>query len=212
MTSLALALEGDSQLAGFGFSANNRAILAWQLALAFTDNRMIGFTNFAVNSSVIEGQAPDITLRGSAVDAWYDTRKGNSCLFLYAGTNDLYFGLHSGGAGIGSNTFDKLTDYCATRKAACPGLKIVVATCLSRSNAGTPAGYNVQRAALNALIRAGHSSFDAVADFAANAFIGYDGAETDTNYFQPDLVHLGAGGHVICGPIAKVAIFAVFPS
>jgi hypothetical protein len=49
-------------------------------------------------------------------------------------------------------------------------------------------------------------------DFAANAFIGYDGAETDTNYFQGDLVHLGAPGHAICGPIGKAAIFSVFPS
>jgi hypothetical protein len=210
MMPLALALEGDSQLAGFGFSANNRSILAWQLDLAFTDNRMIGFTNFAVNSSVIEGQAPDITLRGSAVDAWYDTRKGNSCLFLYAGTNDLYFSLHSGGQGIGSNTFDKLTAYCAARKAACPGLKIVVATCLSRSNGGTPAGYNAQRAAFNRLIRAGHTSFDGVADFAANPLIGYDGAETDTTYFQGDLVHLGAGGCAVAGPIAGAKIVSVF--
>jgi hypothetical protein len=83
-----------------------------------------------------------MTLRGSAVDAWYDARKGNCCLGIFAGTNCLYFSLHGGGSG----TFDVLTAYCAARKAACPGLKIAVGTCLSRSNGGTPAGYNAQRA------------------------------------------------------------------
>jgi hypothetical protein len=56
MTSLALALEGDSQTFGFGFSANSRSIWPWQMDLAFTDNRMIGFTNFAVNSASSRGR------------------------------------------------------------------------------------------------------------------------------------------------------------
>jgi lysophospholipase L1-like esterase len=91
------------------------------------------------------------------------------------------------------------------RKAASPGLKIVLATVLPQ----TTSGFNTFRDTVNASIHADNSYYDALADFAANATMGCDSCAASSTYFS-DGEHPTAAGHAILGPIARAAIQSVW--
>jgi lysophospholipase L1-like esterase len=185
-----LAFEGDSITdPTTGVSAPSKYYYVAQSAIApFPQG-----ANDAVSGS---GMAA-VTSRAATVDTWFAPITGPKVLFLFIGAND---------AGDGVTTFvANVKSYCLARKAASPGLKIVLATLLPQ----TVSGFNTFRDAVNALIYADNSYYDAVADFAANSTMGCDACAASTIYFS-DGEHPTPAGHAILGPIAQAAIQSVW--
>ena len=148
--------------------------------------------NDAVSGSSI---ATAIT-REATVDSWFAPVTGLKVLFLFLGANDM---------GEGASGFvASVKSYCLARKAASPGLKIVLATVLPQ----TTTGFNAFRDAVNPLIHADPSFYDAIADFAADPTMGCDSCAANTTYFS-DGEHPTIAGHAILGPIAAAAIQSV---
>ena len=139
-----------------------------------------------------------VLARASTIDSWFSGITGTKVLMIFLGANDM---------GDGASTFEaNLKAYCLARKAASPGLKVVVATLLPQ----TASGFNAFKDAVNTLIYADHSFYDALADFAANATMGCDTTcAANTTYFS-DGEHPTAAGHAILGPIAQAAIQSVW--
>ncbi len=122
------------------------------------------------------------------------TNYPTSVVVVWGGTNDLY------GGATPAATLTSLKACCASYKSA-GWTKVVIGTCLPRSNGGTPVGFEANRQTLNAAIRAEVSPpWDAIADVGADATIGAPGASANTTYYA-DLVHLTRAGDAIAAPI-----------
>jgi lysophospholipase L1-like esterase len=152
--------------------------------------------NFAVGGSGLA----NLVTRAAAVDAEFATASltGHKVLMVFDGANDAQ--------GLGATTFvANLKSYCLARKAATPGLRIVVATLLPQ----TTSGFNAVRNAVNPLIRADSSYYDALADFAADGTMGCDACSANVTYFS-DGEHPTAAGHALLAPIAQAAIQSIW--
>jgi hypothetical protein len=103
---------------------------------------------------------------------------------------------------IGANGIPTIADletYWQALKTA--GAKVVACTVLPREDAGDGGtAFNAARATLNTQIRASTVP-NAVADLAADASIGVNGAPTAGTYYQADKTHLNAAGHAIAQTI-----------
>lgn len=149
------------------------------------------------NDAVSGSNVASLISRAPTVDSWFSGISGFKVLYVFVGANDQ---------GDGASTFvANLKSYCLARKAATPGLKIVLATVLPQ----TTAGFNTFRDAVNPLVKADPSFWDAIADFAANATMGCDSCAANTTYYS-DGEHPTAAGHAILAPIAKAAIQSVW--
>jgi len=149
------------------------------------------------NDAVSGSNVSNLMTRAPTIDSWFSLVSGLKVLYVFIGANDQ---------GDGASTFvANLKSYCLARKAASPGLKIVLATLLPQ----TTSGFNVFRDAVNPLIKADSSFWDAIADFAANPTMGCDSCAANTTYFS-DGEHPSAAGHAILGPIAMAAIQSVW--
>jgi len=149
------------------------------------------------NDAVSGSSIATVTSRSATIDSWFAPITGTKVLFLFVGANDLSDGVTTFVANVKT--------YCLARKAASPGLKIVLATLLPQ----TASGFNTFRDAVNAAIHADNSYYDALADFAANATMGCDACAASTTYFL-DGEHPSPAGHAILGPIAQAAIQSVW--
>jgi hypothetical protein len=116
----------------------------------------------------------------------------------WGGTNDL-----AGGA-TAAATFANLQTYVNARLAV--GWSVVVVTCIDRGDVNI----NVPRAAYNTLIRAAYGGGAvprvALADAAANANIGANGANANLTYFDAGGVDLTPVGYAIVAQVVAVAI------
>lgn len=190
---LNIVTEGDSLTAGEGASAGND----WPAQLETLLGEPITLTNFAVGGSTLTNE---LAARAGDVDAALvqDAWTLNVCL-PWAGTNDMKaLGL------TGADTYDLYLAYCQARQSA--GYKVVAFTVLPRSGATVPAGFETERQAFNALVRANWATFaDALADVAADYRIGDAGDEWGSVYFS-DGVHMTDRGYAL---IARMADFAV---
>jgi lysophospholipase L1-like esterase len=149
------------------------------------------------NDAVSGSSVATVSSRSATIDSWFAPISGPKVLFLFIGANDM---------GDGATTFAaNLKAYCLARKAASPGLKIVLATLLPQ----TASGFNAFRDTVNGSIHADSSYYDALADFAANATMGCDACAANTTYFL-DGEHPSPAGHAILGPIARAAIQSVW--
>jgi hypothetical protein len=114
-------------------------------------------------------------------------------------TNDVFFGASA------NTAYSNIVQYSLSRRAV--GWKVVAFTFLSRSNSGTPVGFNATRATVNARIRQNWRTWaDALCDVAADPRIGPDGAETQPAFFDGSLVHLNTLGMSIVAQLALNAI------
>lgn len=187
-----LVWEGDSQT--IGTAGGGTTLPAHVLAL---------LSSAPSSSTVVaasgETLADIATEASSEVDSLFDPDQ-RSILVLWAGTNDIFFGAS------GATTYGRLVTYCEARKAAHPAWKIVVLTCLPRSQDGTPVGYETARQTYNASTLAGYADWcDALVDIAADARIGDAGDSDDPTYYD-DLVHLNDAGRAIVAELVAAAI------
>lgn len=105
----------------------------------------------------------------------------------------------------------QIAAYCDARRAANPGIKIVVATILPRdSDADSGAAFNAGRATHNAAVRTWVGIHcDAITDGGGDPNIGPDAAALSTTFYNADHIHPNHAGHQIYGPIAAAAINSI---
>jgi lysophospholipase L1-like esterase len=185
-----LAFEGDS------ITDPTTGVVAASKYYYVAQSAMAPFPQGA-NDAVSGSSIATVSSRSATVDSWFAPIAGVKVLFLFVGANDQ---------GDGASPFvASVKAYCLARKAANPGLKIVLATLLPQ----TTSGFNTFRNTVNASLHADNSFYDALADFAANPTMGCDSCAANVTYF-PDGEHPSIAGHAILGPIAQAAIQAVW--
>lgn len=195
MSALYIVTEGDSLTTGNGIGGFSP--YPWQLALLYTDNRMVSVSNMATTGNTLADMAAQAA---SQVDPCFDSRKGRNVACLWGGTNDMYSGVAGDFSGAGA--YGRLVTYCQARQSA--GFKVAVLNCLPRQNAGVPAGFETQRGIFNASIAANWRTFaDALVDVAADSRLQ---DPTNATYFNPDLVHLTAAGYAIVAALVKAQV------
>ncbi|MEP0873613.1 SGNH/GDSL hydrolase family protein [Trichocoleus desertorum AS-A10] len=196
-----------------GFRATNADTNFPGQCLSSLGSEWHGF-NFGVDGQITPNMTADAAVQ---VDSLKRAELTKDVVVAWEATNDLFFGASA------ATAFSNLKAYCQARKAA--GFKVVVLTVLPRSSAGTPAGYEAARQALNSSLRAdfnvasgstnvllpapGIAYADALADVAADTRIGDAGDEANATYYFADLVHLNNTGYGIVAAIAKDAVLAV---
>jgi lysophospholipase L1-like esterase len=114
----------------------------------------------------------------------------NNIVCFAGGTNDLQ------GTDSASTTYSRIVTYCQARQAA--GWKVIVSTITPRSDAGTPADFDMQRQSLNTSIRSNWATFaNGLADIGGDATMGISGDEANTQYYNGDLVHHSPNGYAV---------------
>jgi lysophospholipase L1-like esterase len=193
--------DGNSLTAGTGATGGNTYPAQLAALIGGGQNMDVLARNFGVG-----GQRTDQMIADAAtqIDALYNSeRKFNVCVAFE--TLNYWTALVSGSLG-GSYTGRQASDKCLgdyfeyldARKAA--GLKTVAATLQPTTaySVGTVANES-ERADINTAIRNGEDHYDALADFAANAYL-----EDRANY--PDGTHLDNAGYGVMAGILKAAI------
>ena len=139
----------------------------------------------------------------------YEAGKTNVAT-IWLGTNDMQLS-----SAAPATVWANLQTVCNAFKAAHPDWQIILGTIIPRTDGvftppvGYPPGttFDDVRDELNGLIRAGYAAIaDGIADLAANADIGADGASNSTAYFNADKVHLNDAGHGVAAGIWQAAI------
>lgn len=195
MSALYALAEGDSLTVGNGTSG--WSVYPLQLALLYTDNRMISLPNVATGGETL---ADMTTEYATQIKPEYDSRKGSNVLLLWGGTNDMARGV--GGDFSAASAYARLVSYGQTAQA--DGFKMVAFTILPRQDVGTPAGFEAERLIFNADVRANYLTFaNALADVAADSRLQ---DPTNATYFNADLVHLTAAGYAVVAGIVKTAV------
>lgn len=92
-----------------------------------------------------------------------------------------------------SVAYGRLQTYWALCRAT--GFRVIAVTLPAGAPSGSTNPYNTYRNALNTQILSNPSLYDAVARPDLNANIGQDGDQTNTTYFNADLLHLTTAGY-----------------
>jgi lysophospholipase L1-like esterase len=125
---------------------------------------------------------------------------------LWEITNDLKSGFSAMVA------FDNVCKLAARIRTACPRAKIIVGTCLPRTETGTPADFEANRQLVNGWMLQGRyipSLWDGVADLGGNATIGAVGASDNTTNYASDKVHLKEAGYTVAESVWEAAVLSV---
>lgn len=126
-------------------------------------------------------------------------------LIVWEISNDL-----SGTSQTDTAAYANIKTYCQARVSA--GWKVIVCTCLPRTQSGINANFETYRLSVNASINANAVSegwASAVADIGGDATIGVTGASDNTTYYKTDKVHLTTAGHAIAKGYITTALNAV---
>jgi lysophospholipase L1-like esterase len=166
----------------------------WQSYVTTTETFSI--VNVAVSGRTLQQMQEASFL---SVDKATSTKNRRNVVTIFGGTNNFFFGQTL------EETYNSLLAYCAARRKA--GLKVIVVTMMSRTGTGAGgATLDSFKNSYNTLIRANWSQFaDGMADVAANANLGADGAYANTTYFY-DGIHPTTAGYAIIGPIIATAV------
>jgi lysophospholipase L1-like esterase len=157
----------------------------------------------------------NIGIGGSTAEQWANTQFGTQVfsvnqvrvqptrqvVHVFLGTNDLFFNRTA------AQAFESLKRDWAMSRAL--GASVIAYTILPRSNAGTPAGFETARQALNTLIRGTPWMYDYLVDVGADSTIGVAGASTNATYYQADQVHPTNAGLEIIANLSVPAYAAL---
>jgi lysophospholipase L1-like esterase len=180
--------------------------------VAVGDSLTVGFGASAPYTSLISypawnGQSPTVSNIGvsgrtmldigrliySNLNPLFACESGLNVAIVWAGTNDIALGASP------ADTYSYLAAAC--RRLRGQGWRVIVCTMISRT--GNDTGKNT----FNGYIRGGWVAFaDTIADLAADANIGADGAYASSTYFQADGTHLKDAGLTIVAGIVQAAL------
>ncbi len=192
-----IVVDGNSLAAGYW--TNDKTTMATGV-LGVSGTTPMDMVNLATSAIT----TPALTARAAAlVDPLLNTNvSANRCiLIVWEITNDL-----SGTTQTDAAAYANIKAYCQARKAA--GWKVIVCTCLPRTQAGINANFETYRLSVNASIVANATSegwADYVADIASNATLGATGASNNTTYFN-DKIHMKSAGHAIASTYVTAAL------
>lgn len=190
--------EGDSLTQGVNTTLNTQEypdLVATALQSSFAQN----YRNFAVAGSGF----PDLTNRASIIDSYLQPGRGpgKNILVVWAGTNDINLGGLTSSAAL-----TRMQTYCQARQLA--GWKVVVLTMLPVTSSTTT---ETSRIAFNTSVRSNWQNFaNALADVGGDANIGAPGANTNTTYYNADLIHLTPLGYTIVAGYVQTALSTLF--
>lgn len=180
-----LSTFGDSIIAGA--IANTQAqSFANQLA------QTKGWT--LANGAISGTQLSFLIGQDSEINASYTSGKAN-WLLLNVGSNDLAANVS------GATYLASLATFYTARKTFAADWDVAVCTIPPRndgfSNGQNSAGYDAQRAIVNAALQAADPGtyFDRLVNFATDPDIGPDAAANDTVWFNADKIHPNQNGH-----------------
>jgi lysophospholipase L1-like esterase len=205
--------EGNSLV--FGYGATNQATMSFpkQLQrLPLLSAAGITVTNLGVGGSTFK-DLNSMTARAGAVDALYEAGKSH-VLLIWEGTNTIWNNAAYSGADAGQQCWD----YVAARRAAMPGVKIVLLTTLPRY-AGQNAQYgsdlitpNNKLIAYDNFLKAHWRDMGAagIVDVRASGVFKESGTNNQPQAWRPyntDLVHLNDAGYGLvaqyCEPVLR---------
>jgi lysophospholipase L1-like esterase len=153
--------------------------------------------NFGVSG---QGIAAMISDGVSQIDSLYNAANGRDTVVYWGGTNDIAFS-----SGQATATYNNIVAYGTARRAA--GWRTYVLTLLPRSDAGVQGSFETDRQTVNSSIRTNWATFaDGLIDVAADSRIGDAGDQTDTRYYNTDLVHLNNAGARVVAELVAAAI------
>lgn len=143
----------------------------------------------------------------SVIDPLYNTGipAARRVAILWEITNDLANNLYTD-----TVAYNNVKAWCQARKAV--GWKVIVCTCLPRSNGGLTGNFETYRQSVNSQIRAnaiGQGWADQIADMGGDATIGAAGASTNSTYYNADQIHLTSAGHTIAATYITTALNAI---
>lgn len=150
-------------------------------------------TNLGVNSRTLK----DMYLQAyTNLHPLYSYESGLNITVIWGGTNDIVIEGETP-----AQTFSYLQEFARHEHAL--GFKVIVATMISRTSPTIDADKNTY----NALIRNHWTEFaDGIADLAANANLGADGAYANATYFNADHIHLTDTGYALVGSIVQASL------
>lgn len=136
--------------------------------------------------------------RAAALDLIFSASPSTKkILVVWAGTNDITLGGHTG-----TTAHSDLSTYCLARKAAIPGLKIIVLPMIPRLYSAyggvqpSQAQSDTYRGDLNTAMAAGYTSYaDAYVNLLADGAFNANADYLDTTYYDADGVHLNDTGY-----------------
>lgn len=191
-TSPTIAFVGDSLTLG----ANGTHPYPYYISLPTWNSIVFRSFNLGIQGRTAQTM---LALSNDNINPLFAYNAGSNILIIWAGTNDLAAGTSP------EQTFAYLKQLCLAMRRV--GWKVIVVTTISRT------GLDIQKDTLNALTQAKWSIFaDALADVAANANLGADGACNNPIYFVSDHVHLTDAGYElvasIVGPVITTLVAA----
>lgn len=191
-----LVMDGNSFVAG-NRASGPAAFLGQQIL----DRLDPSFGSAYVNNGVGGETTPQMAAKAATVTDPACTSYGAHCIVVAVEvTNDLYDGASA------DQAYAHLMAYCDARHAA--DEKVIPTTVLSRSNKGTPATFEAERASINVQIKASNGCGDGVIEWDTDPRVGYDGAEKDRTYFSDDFVHPNDAGYALLATLAAPVVEA----
>lgn len=157
------------------------------------------WVNFSLAGQTTTEMAADFDAQ---VAPMFSTSRSSQILVAWEIGNDIVVG------GVDPTVaHTNFKNYCLhARSSLPPNTKIVVINLTPR----TTAGFNEARATVNSLMAAQWATYaDALVDVAANEFIGPDGAEDNTTYYNADKIHLTAAGYQIVADLVAATLAAL---
>jgi hypothetical protein len=131
-----IVIDGNSLAVGLGSTFGGYA-------------KMLVDSGYSVSNCAVSGQTTAQMISNASDVDGFITEPGRTLLVVDEVTNDLWYGAEVDSA------YERLVRYCDQRKAANPGLRILVITPTPRSNAGTPSSFESNRVALIEKIKRG---------------------------------------------------------
>lgn len=187
--------DGDSLTAGTGSTGGNTYPAQMIAAL--------GSGYEAINDGTGGHTVVQMLAAVASLDEYIAVTRPRVYYVGWGGGNDIYTSGTDAGA-----LFSLYVDLCRGRRVS--GAKVVACTQLPRSIVSTPAYYERQRLAFNAMVRAQWRTFaDALADMGADATIGLAGSEMNTTYYDPDRVHMTNAGYAVVEGIVRAALLSI---
>jgi lysophospholipase L1-like esterase len=206
-TNTKVICEGNSLVFGYGASAGHA--MPQQLQLLLPPGGSV-VTNLGVGGSTFK-DLTSMTARASAVDAMYEAGKQH-VLLIWEGTNSIWNNATYSGADVGR----QCADYVAARKAAMPGVKIVLLTTIPRYNVSPQYGSDLI-APNNKLVD--YDSYlkkywrdmgaHAVIDVRASGVFSYPGTQNMAASMKPyisDPTHLNDAGYGLIAQYCATAL------
>lgn len=193
-----VAFDGDSLTDAYGVNDNQ----SWPSLCYAAYNGCLDCPNVATSGATLgAGGVRSLLATSGALLDGYLALYTRPVLVIWAATNDIGTNAYLVDGGSAVTALTNMTTYIAARRAAVPGLRVIVLNLIDR--ASDAPSWAVQKPIFNAGL--GSVGADAVVDVAADARLSN---HADTTYFNVDGIHLNAAGEAVVWELLQPAIEA----